>query len=62
MKKYFIRNTFLAALSFLCITSIAFAQVIQTNAKPNNSVDMQRLSRIDDLAAKFESIVYSSLQ
>ena len=31
------------------IAHISFAQVIQTNAKANSSVDMERLARIDEL-------------
>ena len=53
MKKHFIRNTFLLAACLLLISSIVFAQVILTNAKPNSSVDMQRLSRIDDLVNSY---------
>jgi CubicO group peptidase (beta-lactamase class C family) len=49
MKKYFLLCTILPAIVLLCITSTAFAQVIQTNAKPNATVNMERLNRIDEL-------------
>ena len=55
MKKHFIRNTFLLAACYLLITSIAFAQVIQINTKPNPAVNMQRLARVDSLVNSYIS-------
>jgi len=55
MKKYFLRSTFFLAASMLLITATAFAQQIQTNAKPNATVNMDRLLRIDDLVNSYIS-------
>lgn len=52
MKKYFLLPAFSAACLLLAITT-SFAQQIQTNAKPNANVDMQRLARIDDLVNSY---------
>ncbi|NOT90655.1 serine hydrolase domain-containing protein [Ferruginibacter sp.] len=49
MKKNFAFTLFFASVYLLLITPICVAQQIQTNAKPNAHIDMQRLSRIDDL-------------
>jgi len=48
MKKYYLRNSLLSLVCLFLILPFGFAQTIQTNTKPS-SIDMQRLSRIDDL-------------
>ncbi len=53
MKKYFLHCTILPTIVLLYITSTAFAQVIQTNAKPNATVNMERLNRIDELVNSY---------
>ncbi|GAB2821685.1 serine hydrolase domain-containing protein [Ferruginibacter profundus] len=56
MKKYLLRNTLFSATCFLLfITTTAYAQQIQTSGKPNASVSMERLSRIDDLVNSYIS-------
>ena len=52
MKKYFLLPAFSVALLSLIITT-SFAQQIQTNAKPNATIDIQRLARIDDLVNSY---------
>lgn len=53
MKKYIFSFAILPAIVLLCITSTTFAQVIQTNAKPNATVNMERLNRIDELVNSY---------
>ncbi len=53
MKRYYTVITFSTALLLLLTASTAFAQVIQTNAKPNATVNMERLNRIDDLVNSY---------
>lgn len=53
MKKYYTAITFSTALLLLLTASTAFAQVIQTNAKPNATVNMERLNRIDELVNSY---------
>lgn len=53
MKKYIFSFAILPATVLLCITSTSFAQVIQTNAKPNATVNMERLNRIDELVNSY---------
>ena len=53
MRKYFLPCSILPAIILLCITSTAFAQVIQTNVKPNATVNMERLNRIDELVNSY---------
>ncbi|MBP6023957.1 serine hydrolase domain-containing protein [Ferruginibacter sp.] len=53
MRKYFLPCSILPAIILLCITSTAFAQVIQTNAKPNATINMERLNRIDELVNSY---------
>ena len=55
MKKYFTLNRFLTVACLLLIATAGFAQVIQTNAKPNATVSMDRLSRIDELVNSYIS-------
>jgi CubicO group peptidase (beta-lactamase class C family) len=52
MKKYFLLSAFSVNLLLLIITT-SFAQQIQTNAKPNATIDMKRLARIDDLVNSY---------
>lgn len=52
MKKI-VQQKLLLVVFLLQTVSPGFAQVIQTNAKPNAHVDMQRLSRIDDLVNSY---------
>ena len=53
MKKYYTAITFSTALLLLLTASTAFAQVIQTNAKPNATINMERLNRIDELVNSY---------
>ncbi len=53
MKKNHLRNSLLSALCCLFILPVVFAQTIQINAKSNSSVDMQRLSKVDDLVNSY---------
>lgn len=53
MKKYFLLPAFFSATCLLLVISTGFAQQIQTSAKPNANVDIQRLARIDDLVNSY---------
>jgi CubicO group peptidase (beta-lactamase class C family) len=55
MKQKFILMRFLATPALLLIVSTSFTQVIQTNAKPNAGINMERLSSIDDLVNSYIS-------
>jgi hypothetical protein len=49
MKKYFTKYKLAAALYLLFIPFTSTSQIIQLNAKPNASLNYNKLSGIDDL-------------
>jgi CubicO group peptidase (beta-lactamase class C family) len=53
MKKNLFLKSLLPVACVLLILPFDFAQTIQTNSKANNSIDMQRLSRVDDLVNSY---------
>jgi CubicO group peptidase (beta-lactamase class C family) len=53
MKKYYLRNGLLSAVLVLLILPTVVAQTIQTGTTLNSTVDMQRLSRIDELVNSY---------
>lgn len=53
MIKILFQKTLITVVFAACITCSTLAQVIQTNAKPNSSINMTRLGRIDDLVNSY---------
>ena len=53
MKKNIIVTTLIQVLCLLLTVQISFAQVIQTNAKPTATINMERLNRIDELVNSY---------
>jgi len=53
MKKHHFLNSLLSFVCLFLILSFGFAQTIQTTTKTNSGIDMQRLSRIDDLVNSY---------
>lgn len=55
MRNYLKKYQLATVCCFVLMVQISFAQVIQTNGKANAAIDMQRLSRIDDLVNSYIS-------
>ncbi|MGC4104603.1 serine hydrolase domain-containing protein [Ferruginibacter sp.] len=53
MKKHFTRHIICAGFCLIHFINTGFSQVIQTTSKPNPSVDMERLQRIDELVNSY---------